>query len=70
MRRFFDGLAILAITVLGPAGLHADDRQIAQEIVKSLQEQEQCGTLADFSIDLQVKNGRGPTEGAGRLRGR
>ena len=57
MRRFFDGLAILAITVLGPAGLQADDRQIAQEIVKALQEQEECGTLADFSIDLQVKNG-------------
>ena len=40
MRRFFDGLAILAIAVLGPAGLHADDRQIAQEIVKGLQQQE------------------------------
>ena len=57
MRRFFDGLAILAITVLGPAGLQADDRQIAQEIVNALQKQEECGTLADFSIDLQVKNG-------------
>lgn len=57
MRRFFDGLAILAITVLGPAGLCADDRQIAQEIVKALQTQEQYGTLTDFSIDLQVKNG-------------
>jgi osmotically-inducible protein OsmY len=58
MRRFFDGLAILAIAVLGPAGLHADDRQIAQEIVKNLQAQEQAGNLEDFNIDLHVKDGQ------------
>jgi osmotically-inducible protein OsmY len=58
MRRFFDGLAIFAIAVLGPAGLHADDRQIAQEIVKCLQTQEREGAIEDFDIDLQVKDGQ------------
>ena len=35
----------------------ANDRQVAQQIVERLQEQKAKGTLANFSIDLQVKDG-------------
>ena len=57
MRRLYVGLAILAFTVLAPVGARANDRQIAQQIVERLQERKAKGTLTDFSIDLQVKDG-------------
>jgi osmotically-inducible protein OsmY len=57
MRRDFVGLAILAIAALAPTGAFANDRQIAQEIVKRLQHEKDEGALKDFSIDVQVNEG-------------
>jgi len=57
MRRFHVGLAILAFALLAPTGARADDRQIAEDIVKKLQVQKDSGALQNFSIDLKVKEG-------------
>jgi hypothetical protein len=57
MRRYVFRLAILALAVIGPSVVRADDQQIAQQIVQKLQAHKQAGTLKGFSIDLQVDEG-------------
>ncbi len=57
MRRLLLGLAIASIAVLSPCSVHADDQQIAQQIVQQLQQQKADGHLAGFGIDLEVESG-------------
>lgn len=56
MRRFFVTLALIAI-VLAPFGASANDRQIAEQIVRSLKQRKAAGELQGFNIDLQVDKG-------------
>lgn len=56
MRRFFVTLALIAI-VLAPFGARANDRQIAEQIVRSLKQRKAAGELQGFNIDLQVDKG-------------
>lgn len=56
MRRYFVTLAMIAI-VLAPLGASADDRQIAEQIVRSLKQRKAAGELQGFNIDLQVDKG-------------
>ena len=55
MRRFFVTLALIAI-VLAPFGASANDRQIAEQIVRSLKQRKAAGELQGFNIDLQGDN--------------
>jgi hypothetical protein len=57
MRRYVFRLAILALAVIGPSVVRADDQQIAEQIVQKLQAHKQAGTLKGFSIDLSVEEG-------------
>jgi osmotically-inducible protein OsmY len=57
MRRLFVGLAIASIAALSPCWAHADDQQIAQQIVQQLRQQKAEGNLAGFGIDLEVDSG-------------
>lgn len=57
MRRLLVGLAIASIAALLPCGVHADDQQIAQQIVQQLQQQKADGSLTGFGIDLEVESG-------------
>lgn len=57
MRRYAFRLAMLALAVLGPSVVRADDQEIAQQIVEKLQAEKQAGNLKGFSIDLQVEEG-------------
>jgi hypothetical protein len=57
MRRYAFRLAVLALAVLGPSVVRADDQEIAQQIVQKLQAEKQAGNLKGFSIDLQVEDG-------------
>ncbi|MBC8351525.1 MAG: BON domain-containing protein [Planctomycetes bacterium] len=56
MRRFFVTLALIAIA-LAPFGARANDRQIAEQIVRSLKQRKAAGELQGFNIDLQVDKG-------------
>jgi osmotically-inducible protein OsmY len=56
MRRYFVTLALIAI-VLAPLGASANDRQIAEQIVRSLKQRKAAGELQGFNIDLQVDKG-------------
>ena len=56
MRRFFVTLALIAIA-LAPFGASANDRQIAEQIVRSLKQRKAAGELQGFNIDLQVDKG-------------
>jgi len=56
MRRYFVTLAMIAI-VLAPFGASANDRQIAEQIVRSLNQRKAAGELQGFNIDLQVDKG-------------
>jgi len=44
-------------TVLAPLGASANDRQIAEQIVRSLKQRKDAGELQGFNIDLQVDKG-------------
>jgi hypothetical protein len=57
MRRCVFRLAILALAVIGPSVVRADDQEIAEQIVQKLQAHKQAGTLKGFSIDLSVEEG-------------
>ena len=57
MRRLFIGLAIFAIAVPAPLAARADDRDIAQQIVKTLQAHRAKGDLKDFNLGLRVEEG-------------
>ncbi len=57
MRRLLLGLAIATIAALSPCWVHADDQQIAQQIVQQLRQQKAGGQLAGFGIDLEVESG-------------
>ncbi len=57
MRRLLVGLAIYSIAALSPCWAHADDQQIAEQIVKQLRQQKESGQLAGFGIDLEVDSG-------------
>ena len=57
MRRLLLGLAIASIAVLSPCWVHADDQQIAQQIVQQLRQQKADGQLTGFGIDLEVESG-------------
>lgn len=60
MRRFFFGMALLAMSSVPVMTVHADeaaDQQIAEQIVERLQTEKQAGRLKGFSIDLQVEEG-------------
>ena len=57
MRRYVFRLAILALAVIGPSVVRADDQQIAEQIVQKLQAHKQAGTLKGFTIDLSVEEG-------------
>jgi hypothetical protein len=57
MRRYFIGLAILALALLGAGAIRADDQEIAEQIVQKLQAEKQAGTLKGFSVDLEVDEG-------------
>ena len=57
MRRLLLGRAILCIAVLSPCWAHADDQQIAQQIVQQLRQDKAEGRLSGFGIDLEVESG-------------
>ena len=57
MRRLLLGLAIASIAALSPCWVHADDQQIAQQIVQQLRQQKADGQLTGFGIDLEVESG-------------
>lgn len=57
MRRKYLGLAIAAITALGPASAFGGDREIAQEIMTRLKSNRDAGTLKDFTLDMKVDQG-------------
>jgi hypothetical protein len=60
MRRFFFGMALLAMSSVPVMTVHADeaaDQKIAEQIVERLQTEKQAGRLKGFSIDLQVEEG-------------
>lgn len=57
MRRFILGLAIVFIAALSPCWVHADDQQIAQQIVQQLRQEKADGRLSGFGIDLEVESG-------------
>ena len=57
MRRLLVGLAIASIAALSPCWVHADDQQIAQQIVQQLRQQKADGRLTGFGIDLEVESG-------------
>lgn len=57
MRRLLVGLAIASIAALSPSWGHADDQQIAQQIVQQLRQQKADGRLTGFGIDLEVESG-------------
>lgn len=60
MRRFFFGMALLAMSSVPVMTVHADeaaDQKIAEQIVERLQTEKQAGRLKGFSIDLQVEDG-------------
>ncbi|PHS06243.1 MAG: hypothetical protein COA78_14480 [Blastopirellula sp.] len=50
-------LAIVTLMVMLPSISMAGDEEIAQQIVKQLQEQKNSGDLKGFNIGLQVQNG-------------
>ena len=57
MRRLLVGWAIASIAALLPCWVHADDQQVAQQIVQQLQQQKADGSLTGFGIDLEVESG-------------
>lgn len=57
MRRYFFGLAMMALAMMAPAIARADDSQIARQIIERLQVEKRAGTLKGFNIDLQVDEG-------------
>ena len=57
MRRKYLGLAIAAIATFGPIQAFGGDREIAQQIVKRLQQNRSSGALKDFSFDMKVDKG-------------
>lgn len=57
MRRKYLGLAIAAITALGPASAFGGDREIAQEIMTQLKSSRDSGALKDFTLDMKVDQG-------------
>lgn len=57
MRRKYLGLAIAAITALGPASAFGGDREIAQEIMTRLKSDRDSGALKDFTLDMKVDQG-------------
>ena len=57
MRRYFFGLAMMALAMMSPTILRADDSQIARQIIERLQVEKKAGNLKGFSIDLQVDDG-------------
>jgi len=57
MRRLLFGLAIASIAALSPCWVHADDQQVAQQIVEQLRQRKADGQLKDFGIDLEVDKG-------------
>ncbi|MCO8125321.1 BON domain-containing protein [Stieleria sp. TO1_6] len=57
MRRKYLGLAIAAITVLGPASAFGGDREIAEEIMTRLKSSRDSGALSDFTLDMKVDHG-------------
>ncbi len=57
MRRLLVGLAIVSIAALSPCWVHADDQQIAQQVVQQLRQHKADGKLAGFGIDLEVDSG-------------
>ena len=57
MRRLMIGLTLVCMAALIPLWVHADDRQIAQEIIQQLQQHKDAGELKGFGIDLQVEKG-------------
>lgn len=57
MRRFFLGLALIAMLGVVPSKVRGNDRQIAHQIVTTLQEHKDQGDLTDFNIELEVEGG-------------
>ncbi|QDV43672.1 periplasmic protein [Stieleria neptunia] len=57
MRRKYLGLAIAAITALGPASAFGGDREIAEEIMTRLKGSRDSGVLKDFTLDMKVDQG-------------
>src|SRR6056297_2072965 len=57
MRRLLAGMAITTIVALSACWAHADDQQIAQQIVQKLRQQKASGQLVGFGIDLEVDSG-------------
>jgi osmotically-inducible protein OsmY len=56
MRRFFVALAMVA-TMLAPLCASADDRLIAEQIIRSLKLRKDAGELKGFNLDLKVDGG-------------
>lgn len=56
MRRLV-GLAVVVIAALAPGLARADDQEIASQLVEKLREQQELGTLEQFSVDLEVDKG-------------
>ncbi|MGE0758946.1 MAG: BON domain-containing protein, partial [Pirellulaceae bacterium] len=57
MRRFFLGLALIAMLGVVPSKARGNDRQIARDIVTNLQQHKESGKLTDFNIELEVEAG-------------
>jgi osmotically-inducible protein OsmY len=57
MRRFFLGLAIASLTASVPVTAFGGDREIADQIIQILKQQQAKGSLKGFDIDLNVEEG-------------
>ncbi len=57
MRRFFLGLAIASLTASVPVTAFGGDREIADQIISILKQQQAKGSLKGFDIDLNVEAG-------------
>lgn len=57
MRRKTLGLMLAALAIFVGSVVQADDEQIANHLYKKLSEAKQQGSLKDFSLDMEVKNG-------------
>ena len=57
MRHFVIGLALINVVLLMPMVSRADDRQIAERIMQTLDMQKRQGKLRGFGVNLEVESG-------------
>lgn len=57
MRRKSFGMMLAALAILVGSAVHADDEQIANHLYKKFSAAKQQGTLKNFTLDMEVKEG-------------